>query len=191
MRVCKSISHRQIKKKQKKKLLPTKALKFKISKVPLKQAKPQQTHDILGIRKLSPASFKMYKAWWIVSIKNHSRGKDWICDGISYATVGLRTCFLWRGFSARKSWPRSSCSQRQWRFLPFFIILHKGIILIRLSLKKNPATHTVIKLKGTHIVSMWLHIYTLDITYHAVLNTQTTDYTRQRTHQLHSKQIAT
>lgn len=38
---------------------------------------------------------------------------------------------------------------------------------------------------------MWLHMYTLDITYHAVLNTQTTDYTRQRTYQLHSKQIAT
>lgn len=85
---CKCASHRQIKK-----LLPTKALKFKISKVPLKQAKPQQMYGILGIRNLSSPSFKMYKAWLIVSFKNHSGGKDWICDGISYATVGLKPVF--------------------------------------------------------------------------------------------------
>lgn len=133
----KCASHRQIKK-----LLPTKALKFKISKVPLKQAKPQQMYGILGIRNLSSPSFKMYKAWLIVSFKNHSGGKDWICDGISYATVGLKPVFFWRGFSARKSWPSSSCSQRQRRFLPFFIILRKGIILIHLSLKKSCSTRS-------------------------------------------------
>lgn len=45
-------------KEQTKEPLPTKALKFKISKVPLKQAKPQQTYSILGIQNLSPPSFE-------------------------------------------------------------------------------------------------------------------------------------
>lgn len=151
---CKCASHRQIKK-----LLPTKALKFKISKVPLKQAKPQQMYGILGIRNLSSPLFKMYKAWLIVSFKNHSGGKDWICDGISYATVGLKPVFYGGVFLPGNLGPAPPAASVNDGFCHFSLSCVKESFSST-CLWKNPAARAVIKLKKhTHRFYVTAHVY--------------------------------